>query len=90
VLGLLPGADYESDKVELRPGDVLVLYTDGTVEAENPAGEQYSTQRLATVVSSHLQQSPRELIETIHASVVEFAGTPQLADDLTLLVVKTL
>ena len=90
VLGLLPGADYESDKVVLRPGDVLVLYTDGTVEAENPAGEQYSTQRLATVVSSHLQQSPRDLIDTIYDSVVEFSGTPQLADDVTLLVVKTL
>ena len=90
VLGLLPRVDYESDKVELRPGDVLVLYTDGTVEAENPAGEQYSTQRLATVVSSHLQQSPRGLIDTIYTSVVEFSGTPHLADDVTLLVVKTL
>jgi len=90
VLGLLPEADYESDKVELRPGDVLVLYTDGTVEAENPAGEQYSAQRLADVVSSHLKQRPGELIETIYASVVEFAGTPQLADDVTLLVMKAL
>ena len=90
VLGLLPGADYESDKVELRAGDVLVLYTDGTVEAENPAGEEYSARRLATVVSSHLEQSPSELIETIHASVVEFAETARLADDLTLVVLKTL
>ena len=90
VLGLLPPADYQSDKIELRPGDVLVLYTDGTVEAENPAGEEYSARRLATVVSSHLDQSPSELITTIHASVVEFAETPQLADDLTLLVLKTL
>jgi len=90
VLGLLPPADYQSDKIELRSGDVLVLYTDGTVEAENPAGEEYSARRLATVVSSHLDQSPSELITMIHASVVEFAETPHLADDLTVLVLKTL
>lgn len=89
VLGLLSGADYESDKTELHPGDVLVLYTDGTVEAENPGGEEYSAQRLAKVVISHLEQSPGELITTIHSSVVKFAGTPQLADDLTLVVLKT-
>jgi serine phosphatase RsbU (regulator of sigma subunit) len=90
VLGLLPGSDYESDKIEFRRGDVLVLYTDGAVEAENPAGEEYSAQRLVMVVSSHLQQSPGELIETICASVTQFRQTTPLADDLTLLVLKTL
>jgi sigma-B regulation protein RsbU (phosphoserine phosphatase) len=89
VLGLLRAADYESDTIELHTGDVLVLYTDGTVEAESPAGEEYSPQRLAKVVISHLEQSPGELITTIHSSVVEFVGTPQLADDLTLVVLKT-
>jgi len=39
VLGLLPDSDYESDKIDFRRGDVLVLYTDGAVEAQNPAGE---------------------------------------------------
>ena len=69
---MLPGADYERGKIDLHMGDVLVLYTDGVVEAENPAGEQYSGQRLARIVSSHLQQSSSELIETIYASVSDF------------------
>lgn len=90
VLGMLASSEYESDKIDLRSGDVLVLYTDGAVEAENSAGEQYSAQRLATVVSSHLQQSPGDLIETIYASVIRFRESPALADDLTLLVLKTL
>ena len=90
MLGLLPRAAYESDQIELRPGNVLVMYTDGTVEAENPRGEEFSAQRLAAIVSSHLEQSPRELITTIHASVIQFAEKSQLADDLTLLVLKKL
>jgi phosphoserine phosphatase RsbU/P len=90
VLGMLPGSGYESEQINLQTGDVLVLFTDGVVEAQNPAGEEYSVKRLASVVSSHLQQSPGQLIEAIHASVIEFRGTSVLSDDLTLVVLKTL
>jgi sigma-B regulation protein RsbU (phosphoserine phosphatase) len=90
VLGVLPGSGYESEQIDLRTEDVLVLFTDGVVEAQNPAGEEYSAKRLARIVSSHLQQSPRELIETILASVIQFQGTTVLADDFTLVVLKTL
>jgi serine phosphatase RsbU (regulator of sigma subunit) len=89
VLGVLPGSEYDSDKIDLRAGDVLVLYTDGTVEAENPAGEQYSPTRLAEIVGSHLQESPSELIDTIYASVIKFQENTELADDLTLVLLKT-
>jgi serine phosphatase RsbU (regulator of sigma subunit) len=82
VLGLLPGADYETGRVDLHIGEVLVLYTDGVVEAE------YSAQRLARIVGSHLQQGPSELIETIYASIGDFRETTLLADDFTLVVLK--
>ncbi len=65
VLGLLPDSNYESEAISLRRGDVLVLYTDGAVEAENPAGEQYSAERLARTVGLHPEQRADELIETI-------------------------
>ncbi len=90
VLGVLPTSHYESEKITLRQGDILVLYTDGAVEAENPAGEQYSTERLSKIVSSHLQQNASELIETIYTSVIDFRKTPSLADDLTLVLLKKL
>ncbi|MGA8341424.1 MAG: PP2C family protein-serine/threonine phosphatase [Candidatus Sulfotelmatobacter sp.] len=90
VLGVLPDSKYVSDRIELRQGDVLVLYTDGAVEAENPAGEQYSADRLSKTVSSHLRKNASELIETIHTSIVQFSKTTSLADDLTLVVLKTL
>lgn len=90
VLGVLPNAHYENQKITLRQGDVLVLYTDGAVEAENPAGEQYSTERLSKIVSLHLQQNASELIETIYTSVIQFRKTTSLADDLTLVLLKKL
>jgi len=71
VLGVLPGSAYESARIHLQTGDVLL-------------------QRLARIVSSHLQQTPSELIDTIYASVIEFQGTSVLADDLTLVVLKVL
>jgi serine phosphatase RsbU (regulator of sigma subunit) len=90
VLGVLPNSEYESDMVALRRGDVLALYTDGIVEAESPTGEQYSATRLAKIVSSHLQESAGELIESIYASVTQFQGTTAQADDMTLVVLKAL
>jgi serine phosphatase RsbU (regulator of sigma subunit) len=90
VLGVLPNSHYESEKITLRQGDILVLYTDGAVEAENPAGEQYSEERLSRTVSLHLHQNASELIETIYASVIDFRKTTSLDDDLTLVLLKKL
>jgi serine phosphatase RsbU (regulator of sigma subunit) len=90
VLGLLPDSEYESARIDLRQGDVLILYTDGAVEAENPAGEQYSAERLSKTVSLHLHQSASQLVETIYTSVIQFRETNSLADDLTLVLLKKL
>lgn len=90
VLGVLPNTEYKNDVVALSRRDVLVLYTDGVVEAESPAGEEYSVARLAALVSLHLQESADKLIESIHASVTQFRGAAPQADDMTLVVLKAL
>jgi hypothetical protein len=55
------GAASQPSLDRSRHGDVLVLYTDGAVEAENQAGEQYSATRLAKIASMYSQQSADEL-----------------------------
>ena len=90
ILGILPDSEYRRDVVTLSQGDVLVLYTDGVVEAESPTGEEYSEKRLAAIVSSHPQESAEELVESIYSSVAQFRGTTPQADDMTLLVLKVL
>lgn len=88
VSGLFPAAEYESETVILECGDLLILYTDGLVEAENQQGEQYAQERLQAVVASHLNYNAEELTAAICSSVLDFARTEKLADDLTLLVLK--
>ena len=59
-------------------------------DSENPAGEQYSAERLSKTVSLHLHQSASQLVETIYTSVIQFRETASLADDLTLVLLKKL
>ena len=74
MLGVLPNSDYESDKIDLRHGDVLVLCTDGAIEAKNQAGEQYSATQLAKIASMYSQPSADELVETIYRSIAGLEG----------------
>jgi serine phosphatase RsbU (regulator of sigma subunit) len=90
VLGILPDSEYRRDVVTLCQGDVLLLYTDGVVEAESSTGEEYSEKLLATIVSSNPQENAEELVESIYSSVTQFRGTTPQADDMTLLVLKVL
>lgn len=88
VLGLIPDADYETATVTLQKSDILILYTDGVVEAENEAGQQFSVERLAELVSSHSQLNANDLIALIHDSLQSFRGTRAQQDDITLVVLK--
>ena len=88
VLGVLPNSEYKSNSVSLRKGDVLVFFTDGVVEAENPEGKEYSASRLATLVRSKLDLDPNHLIDEIFASVAEFRGVAAQFDDMTVAVIR--
>jgi serine phosphatase RsbU (regulator of sigma subunit) len=58
------------------------------IEAENPAGEQYSVGHLEALVRSNANVPVQEILEEIHASVVRFHGNSQLQDDMTVVVLK--
>jgi Stage II sporulation protein E (SpoIIE) len=88
VLGLLPAARYEQAQFEVRPGDVLVLYSDGLTEAANPSGEEYGEGRLRALLATAKALGPDELCDAIVASASAFAGAAPLRDDLTLVVAK--
>ena len=75
-------------QVQLHPGDVVVLYTDGITEAENLAGEQYGIERLCEVVRSNRQQSAEQIKQTVLDNVRSHIGKQKVYDDITLLVLK--
>jgi sigma-B regulation protein RsbU (phosphoserine phosphatase) len=88
-LGLMDPIEMDPEPGEqLRPGDVLVLFTDGLTEAMNPAGEQFGTDRLRAVVSGAVAQPAAEIVARVFAAVdAHLAGGIPL-DDMTLVVAK--
>jgi serine phosphatase RsbU (regulator of sigma subunit) len=77
-VGLLSDAQYESDRVHLKPGDRFILVTDGVTEAENAHGEFYDNERLEAVAA----KTPT--LEDIFASVSTFCAGNPLGDDCTV------
>lgn len=88
LLGIFPMATYDEGVTELRPGDVLFLFTDGVTEAEDRRKAQYGDDRLLEVLRAARASSAREIGETVCESVVRFSYGLHMADDLTLVAVK--
>jgi serine phosphatase RsbU (regulator of sigma subunit) len=88
-LGILPDLwDAVPVKLSLKPGDIVLLITDGFLEWENSAGEQFGTERLAAAVRQFGHREPEVIIAELYDSVLNFArGTPQ-QDDLTAVLIK--
>jgi sigma-B regulation protein RsbU (phosphoserine phosphatase) len=72
----------------LQPGDWLVIFTDGLVEAENEALEEYEEQRLLTVIEAGAGTTPEELLRRVMTNVDSFVGATPQHDDITCMVVK--
>jgi sigma-B regulation protein RsbU (phosphoserine phosphatase) len=91
-LGLFPDAQYEEFTLSAKPGDVLVFFSDGIVDAENAQGEMFGTDRLTDVLREHPSacNSAQSTVDAILAAVGAFqAGTAHF-DDETLVVLRVL
>jgi sigma-B regulation protein RsbU (phosphoserine phosphatase) len=87
-LGILEAASYDAGSLVLQPGDWLVVFTDGVVEAENNLTEEYGEPRLLFVVHTGAAFSPSQLLQSIMTDLDRFvAGAPQ-HDDVTCMLVK--
>jgi sigma-B regulation protein RsbU (phosphoserine phosphatase) len=87
-LGILETASYDAGSLVLQPGDWLVVFTDGVVEAENNLTEEYGEPRLLFVVHTGAALSPSQLLQSIMTDLDRFvAGAPQ-HDDVTCMLVK--
>ena len=90
ALGVADGFDYEERSVILKPGDTLVLYSDGVTEAMNEAGEEYGMERLQEVIAATSSGGAEEVTRAIFDSVKEFAGDAPQSDDITCLTLSRL
>jgi len=86
VLGVVPAAIYRQGTVVVSEGAVLVLYSDGVVEATNSLDEQFGEDRLRAVIHANANRSPEEIRDEILSQVHAFLGKERAQDDLTLVV----
>lgn len=87
-LGVFDAVTYESAETQLTPGDLLVLYTDGVVEAAPAGGDEFGVARLAAVAHQARTRPATDIIQTVVLATRDFSGARTYDDDFTLLVVR--
>src|ERR1700691_527516 len=87
-IGIQPEAKYESASVALAPGDWLIIFTDGLVEAENARQEEFGEARLLSAISAGAATTPGEMLKRLMAELDLFVGNTPQHDDVTCLLVK--
>ena len=85
ALGMFDGSRFETGRVQLRPDDLLAIYSDGITEAENPKGQPFDEQGLETVLAAERRNNVAATCAAVVRSVERHTADTRLADDLTLL-----
>jgi len=87
-LGMFPNMSYGTNTTEIRPGEVLCLFTDGIVEGRNEEDEEYGDDRLVRQLRDHMALSARDILARIYKDVSGFSASAEPNDDLTLMIIK--
>jgi sigma-B regulation protein RsbU (phosphoserine phosphatase) len=87
-LGIEATAVYETGSSTLRPGDVLIFFTDGCVEAFNADGEEFGSRRWLTAIRELPAGTAQESLSFLMKRVDEFVGATRQADDITCMVFR--
>lgn len=90
VVGAFAFAQYDQSTAQLRPGDLLLFYTDGITEPENEYGEMFGEERLVEIVSRNTALEDQRIISLVMESVRQWTNSPELHDDMTLLIARRL
>jgi sigma-B regulation protein RsbU (phosphoserine phosphatase) len=88
VVGAFPFSKYNESCVILEPGDLLICYTDGITEPENAYGEEFGEARMVELVRKNAHQNDQEIIRLVLDAVRGWNGSPELHDDMTLLLAR--
>ncbi len=83
-LGVVENLTLQRDTVTLAPGDLLVLYTDGVIDALNEAEEDFGQDRLEALLFGRRHQSAQQVVDALRAAIQAHIGQAPLVDDVTL------
>ncbi len=87
-VGITPAAKYGEGWVDLMPGDVLVVFSDGATESQNEEGEEFAESRMIEVVHANRHRSAAGIRDRIDEALAKFVGKAKSVDDLTMVIVK--
>jgi len=87
-LGMMADRSYESGSLVLQPGDWLMIFTDGVIEAVNNRQEEYGEQRALHVLQGGTTATPDELLRRLMSDLDQFVGSAPQHDDVTCMLVK--
>lgn len=88
VLGIVEDYDYQEGCVDVPADALLIGYSDGLVEPENAYGEEFGVSRLEAAAQRVRQAAPRKIAESLMTTAEEWSGSPEQADDMTVIVAK--
>lgn len=87
-IGVMRGASFDEVAFDFVVGDRLLVYSDGLTEAENPAGEPFTEERLLDLVRQHLHVPTGDLLSEVTRAVQVWRGSASVQDDMSLLVLE--
>lgn len=88
VVGLFDDCTYEQGEIQIEAGGLLVAYSDGLIELENVYGEEFGREGLLRELLRHRNDPVQQLAEALVQAAEEWAGTPEQADDMTVIVAR--
>lgn len=88
VLGMFPEAGFTEGEASLRPGDVIVAYTDGVTEAMSASHEEFSEARLREAIAEASHQSAKQILANILSRVAAWSQGASQHDDITVVIVR--
>ena len=88
-LGIQPSTNYETASLELKPGDALIFFTDGVVEAFNESGEEFGNERWLSAIRNLPDWDAQQTLQYLMKGVDEFVGATRQSDDITCLVFRS-
>jgi len=90
-LGIVESLDIAlGEPIVMSPGDIVAVVSDGMLEAMDPSGEQFGTDRAVEVISAHRGQRPIRIRAALRRAVAAFTGGAPAADDRTAIIIKCL
>ncbi len=90
VVGFMEKYAYSEEKISLKDGDLLLIYTDGITEALTTGEEEFGEERLEKIVRANMNEKADVIIDLIIKDILTFRGTAPQTDDMTLMIIKQL